>query len=82
MDKTTQTRAAEKKMQELLDGIYYSTASLTHLLVKAHRSGMPAQSGLNAHELIRATVRASEAAYTAAIAQPENKVAARPVVDL
>lgn len=80
--KTTQTRAAEKKLIEILDAIFYSTTSLTHLLVKAHRSGMPGNSGQWAHDLINKTVEESRRTFDAAIAQPENKVAARPVVDL
>jgi hypothetical protein len=80
--KTPQVLAAEKKVREILDLLFYDTTSLTHALVKAFRNGMPAESGIAAHEIIRDTLRKSQEAYTAAIAQPENKVAARPEVSL
>lgn len=80
--KSQQTLAAEKKLREILDEIFYSTSSLTHALVKAFRNGMPGENGTQAHEMIRDAVRKSQEAYTAAIAQPENKVATRPEVNL
>lgn len=80
--KSQQTLAAEKKLKEILDEIFYSTTSLTHALVKAYRNGMPPESGITAHEMVRDAVRKSQEAYNAAIAQPENKVATRPEVSL
>ncbi len=82
MTKATQVIEAEKKVREILDGIYYDTTSLTHKLVKAFRNGMPAESGIAAHELIRDALRRSQETFVAAVAQPENKVASRPEVSL
>lgn len=81
-DKAPATVKAERKTGEILDAIYYSTESLTHQLVRAYRNGMPGASGESAFVLIEATIKEARAAYNAAIAQPENKVAKRPEVSL
>ena len=80
--KTTQTLYAEKKLKEILEEIYYATTSLTHALIKAHRNGMLGESGEVAFDLIQNTATLARNAYRAAIAQPENKIAARPEVSL
>ena len=81
-NKSQQTLTAEKKLRDILDLVHYETSSLTHALVKAYRSGMPAESGDAAYSLLSRAMQESQAAYKAAIAQPENKVAARPQVNL
>jgi hypothetical protein len=80
--KSQQTLIAEKKLREVMEEIFYATTSLTHALVKAHRNGMKAQSGEEAFAMIEGTVAKGLEAYRAAIAQPENKVAQRPEVNL
>lgn len=82
MTKSPQTIAAEKKVAEVLDAIFYSTTSLTHALIKAYRNGMDGKSGVDAIVLVGATLDTALEAYKTAIAQPETKPAIRPVVNL
>lgn len=82
MTKSQQTLTAERKLRDILDAIHYDTTSLTHALVKAYRSGMNGDSGIAAYALLGQALKESEDAYKAAIAQPENKIAARPQVNL
>lgn len=74
--------AAKKKAEEILGAIHYDTTSLTHALVKAYRSGMPGPSGAAVFGQLREAIREAENAYATAIAQPEQKPAIRPVVNL
>ena len=80
--KSSQHLAAERKTREILDEVFYNTNSLTHALVKAHRNGMPPEGGTVALNLIIEACEKAKSTYKAAIAQPENKMAARPEVNL
>jgi hypothetical protein len=62
--------------------IHYDTTSLTHALVKASRAGMPKESVDKATGLLLECVRDMDSAVKIAIAQPENRSAIRPVVEL
>jgi hypothetical protein len=73
---------AEKKVKEIMDDIHYGTTSLTHALVRGYRNGMKKESGDTAISLILQAVKECETAYEIAVAQPEQKAAIRPMVDL
>lgn len=75
-------RKAEAAIAEILDALYYDTTSIVHKLVAAHRHGMPPENGHNALTTIAETVEMAQQAYAAAIAQPQNKITARPEVRL
>lgn len=80
--KPQQIIRAKKKAEEILDSIHYATTSLTHSLVSAYRAGMEPTKAAEILELIRGAVAQSEEAFRIAVAQPEQKAAIRPVVNL
>lgn len=81
-EKSPQTKQAERKLGEILGAIHYDTSSLTHQLVKSFRNGGSKEAGQRARDLLVRAADEMMAAYQSAIAQPENNVASRPVVDL